>query len=831
MQNGKNVLNSQKRHGLIYVFFSQLSDILIIILLIAAAISFFTAIAEKSNDYADSIIILMIVILNAVMGTVQNSKAMKAIDALKKLTSPHSTVLRDGIQKEILSEDIVEGDIILLKTGDIIPCDARLIESNSLLCDESSLTGESIGVEKSAVDYSNSNLPLSEQKNMIFSSCAVLRGNCKAICVATGMDTQVGHIAKLLDSSDSPDTPLKKRLNKTGSILGIAILFICAGIFLLGIFKSYPPMPMFMISISLAVAAIPEGLPAIVTTLLSLGVSKMVKCNVIVRHLPAVEALGCATVICSDKTGTLTQNKMAVTKIALPDSSEQQSSSQGVKLFSYGVLCCNATEENAEPTEKAIYEAAKKATDISALRFSYNRLKEIPFSSERKMMSVVYNFKGKELVITKGAPDYILPLCSNVEYGGKIQAMSLSIKEKILQQNENMAQQALRVIAVAYKNNASAPLESSLTFLGLMGIIDPPRPEAVSAIQECKNAGIKTVMITGDHLITATAIADKMGILNGKKAITGAELDKLSDKQLSRQIYDYSVFARVTPAHKARIVKAFRSRGEIVAMTGDGVNDAPALKLSDIGCAMGKNGTQVAKEASDLILTDDNFASIVTAVKEGRGIYENIKRAVRFLLSCNVGEILAVSSCFLLSLPTALAPIQLLFVNLVTDGLPALALGAEKPNSDIMHRKPVNPKDSLFSNGLGLTIIAEGIMIGLLALFTYVSGLFYFTKEAASTMCFCVLSLSQLAHTLNMKSEKSLFKCNPLKNKFLALSILICTFLQVSVVSLPFLANIFNVVPLSIYQWSFVFFISLLPIVLTEAKKLIRKFFTRRTLL
>ncbi len=821
MQNGKNVLSSQKRHGLIYVFFSQLSDILIIILLIAAAISFFTAIAERSNDYADSIIILLIVVLNALMGTIQNSKAQKAIDALKKLTSPHSTVLRDGIQREILSEDIVVGDIVLLKTGDIIPCDAKLIESTSLLCDESALTGESIGVEKNADSLGNSKLPISEQKNMIFSSTAVLRGSCKALCVATGMNTQVGHIANLLDNSISPDTPLKKRLNKTGSILGIAILFICAGIFILGIIKSYPPMLMFMISISLAVAAIPEGLPAIVTTLLSLGVSKMVKCNVIVRHLPAVEALGCATVICSDKTGTLTQNKMTVTNVLLPDGSENTSSAQGIKLLSYATLCCNISEENTEPTEKAIYEAAKKVTDTNALKLSYRRLKEIPFSSERKMMSVVVSSKGKETVITKGAPDYLLPLCTNVEYGGKVQAMSPLFKEKILSQNESMANKALRVIAVAYKNTASSNIESSLTFLGLIGIIDPPRPEAIEAIKECKNAGIKTVMITGDHLITAAAIADNMGILNGKKAITGAQLDTLSDKQLIRQIYDYTVFARVTPAHKARIVKAYRSRGEIVAMTGDGVNDAPALKLSDIGCAMGKNGTQVAKEASDLILTDDNFASIVTAVKEGRGIYENIKRAVRFLLSCNVGEILAVSSCFLLSLPTALAPIQLLFVNLVTDGLPALALGAEKPNKDIMHRKPVNPKDSLFSDGLGVTIVIEGIMIGLLALFTYIYGLSHYSNEIASTMCFCVLSLSQLAHTLNMRSNKSLFKCGFFKNKFLTLSILICSALQVCVVSLPFFANIFNVVSLSLYQWGMVFAVSALPIVIKEVQKLI----------
>ena len=832
-KNGKNQLQTKKQRGIIYKFLEQFSDFLIIILLIAAGISIITSICEHNNDYADSIIILMIVILNAAMGVIQNTKAEKAIEALKKLSSPHCRVLRDGATVILPSEEIVTGDILIFKAGDLIPCDARLISSNSLKCDESALTGESVASEKDYAFTVGSKASVAERHNMVFSGCVITNGYCKAVCVATGMATQVGEVAKMLSESDSPETPLKKRLNKTGKVLGIAILFICAGIFILGVLKNQPIMPMFMISISLAVAAIPEGLPAIVTTLLSMGVSGMVKNNVIIRKLPAVETLGCATVICSDKTGTLTQNKMTVTDIRLFNNNNDLNSIEGRQLLSFGSLCSNACfnesgELTGEPTEKAILEAAKKSgVNLKKLNEGYERIGEIPFSSERKLMTTIHNYKNNsKIIITKGAPDYLLSICSFYLYGDDILPITKAVREEIQQKNNDLAKNALRVIGVAYKTLQRLPdrltsenIECSLVFCGLIGMIDPPRPEAVKSVAICKKAGIRPLMITGDHLVTAKAIAEKMGILGKGKAITGRELSEMSEDELRRHIYEYTVFARVTPAHKALIVKAFQSHGEVVAMTGDGVNDAPALKLSDIGCAMGKCGTEVAKGAADMILTDDNFASIVVAIKEGRGIYENIKRAIRFLLSCNVGEIITVTVAFLFSFPIPLYPIQLLFVNLVTDGLPALALGAEKPDSDIMERKPIRPNKSLFAGGLGYTIVAEGFMIGALALLAFVIGNIYYSEIVARTMCFCVLSLSQLAHTLNMRSKRSLFKTGFFQNKYLFGAITICASMQIFVVSFSPLTSLFKVTSLTDIQWLTVAILSIMPVIIKEIEK------------
>ncbi|MDF2685704.1 MAG: hypothetical protein K0S55_885 [Clostridia bacterium] len=840
---GLNKLEEKKQKPIWKKLLEQFSDFMVIILLLAAVISYITSVMQGNSDILDPIIILIIVLINAIMGVIQENKAEKAIEALQKLSAPTVKVIRESNQNTIKSEVVVPGDIVVLEAGDFVPADARLIEAINLKTEESALTGESVPVEKDHKAVFSGEITLGDRKNMILSSSIITSGRATAVIVETGMATQVGHIAKMINTNETPQTPLQKRLEETGKILGIAALLICAGIFVMGIIQQTNPLDMFLISVSLAVAAIPEGLPAIVTIVLAMGVQRMVKNNAIIRKLPAVETLGSATIICSDKTGTLTQNKMTVTEIASLNDNINLNTPFGIKLLSLCTLCNNSiitTEKGiytvkGDPTETAFVNALLKlGKNKLELEKENPRFKEIPFDSERKLMTTIHRLNnGRYRIVTKGAPEVLLKHCSFYEKNDNIIKMNTVTNDHILALNESMSKKALRVLGAAYKDTDNLPLatdsasiENNLIFCGLVGMIDPPRPEVKRAVSICRRAGIKPVMITGDHIITAMAIAKELGILKGSdKVATGEDLNRMSQQELDKNINQYSVFARVTPEHKVKIVKAFQANKHVVAMTGDGVNDAPALKIADIGCAMGIQGTDVAKGAADMILTDDNFASIVEAVREGRGIYQNIRKAIHFLLSSNIGEILTIFTAFFLCMPTPLLPIQLLWVNLVTDSLPALALGVDTIDEDIMDRKPINPKKGLFSDGLATKIIIEGFMIGALALLSYTIGRSYFDISAAEpiigrTMAFCVLSLSQLIHAFNTRSSYSLFHIGILSNKSLIAAFLICGFMQISVVSIAPLAAIFKVVPLTILQWEWVLGISLLPLILVEIVKL-----------
>ena len=808
---GRNSLMQKKKHGIIIKFLSQFKDFMVLILLIASGISFFTAFMSDDGDFIDPVMILLIVIINAAVGTVQECRAEKAIDSLKKLSSPHSRVIRNGNVINIPSDEIAVGDVISLETGDMVCADCRIIESSSLKADESSLTGEAVPSEKHDGILSE-DTPLADRHNMLFSSSFITSGHCTAIVVETGMNTQVGKIAEMIDREETPDTPLQKSLAKTGKILGISALLICVVIFILGLIQKVPPLEMFMIAISLAVAAIPEGLPAVVTIVLALGVRKMALHRAIVRHLPAVETLGSANVICSDKTGTLTQNKMTVAEVYSDDKNMTLAMSA---LCNNSILHETKTGLRAEgdPTETALITAcAKSGMSKNDLEKTFPREYEVPFDSKKKYMITVHQYRGGHRVIVKGACDVILPMC-----------IKDTNKSRIISMNDSLAQKAMRVIAVAYRDFAGKPSEMELTreltFSGLIGMTDPPRPQVRSAVNMCHKAGIHTVMITGDHIITAKAVAKETGIYkDGDKAVTGAELDLIPQKELERDIYKYTVFARVSPEHKVRIVKAFQSRGAVTAMTGDGVNDAPALRCADIGCAMGLNGTDVAKNSADMILTDDNFATIVEAVEQGRGIFENIKKTVHFLLSSNIGEILTVLCAFLLKLPSPLLAIQLLWVNLVTDSLPALALGAEPARDDIME-KPSDNSHSIFSGGSGRNIIIEGCFIGALSFLAFTIGRVWFDTDTGRTMTFAVLSISQLVHSFNLRSERSLLKTGFSGNPKLVFAFIIGLVMQVSVISVPFLAEIFKAVPLTAFQWITVTVLSLIPLLVVETEK------------
>lgn len=838
---GENILTDKRKKPLIVQFFEQFKDFCVIILLIACAISFGTAVIEKSGDYFEPIIILAIVVLNAAIGVYQERRAEKAIDALKKLSAPSAIVIRSGKTIRLDSSQLVPGDIILLESGDMVPADARLINSNSLKVQESALTGESEPCGKSAESCFDVECPPADRKNTVFASTTVMAGNCTAVVTETAMNTQVGKIAHLISSEDSPQTPLQKRLEKIGKALGIGALIICAFIFILGIIRKNGFLDSFMLSVSLAVAAIPEGLPAIVTIVLSLGVQRMAKSNAIIRHLPAVETLGAATVICSDKTGTLTQNKMTVTEICDYSGKLPTNDIRTQKILFHGSLCNNARTKrkgkntlfDGDPTETAILGAAYNCSpDILEQIKNCRRTEEIPFSSESKYMATVNIIDGKEILTVKGAPDVVIDKCGYVEANGTTVRISSAYKSKINSLNKNMASEALRVIAVAFKHNDGN--NNNLIFLGLIGMIDPPRPEASKAVSDCKKAGIIPVMITGDHIETACAIAKNIGILeNNKRALSGKELDTLTDSELSDIIRECRVFARVSPEHKVRIVKAFRSKGEIVAMTGDGVNDAPALKAADIGCAMGKGGTDVAKNAADMILTDDNFATIVKAVKQGRGIYDNIKKAVHFLLGTNIGEILAVFSSSLLNLAPPLLPIQLLWINLVTDSLPAMALGTEKAEKDIMLRKPLSPKKGFFADGLWLDITLEGFLIGTLTVLAYLLGLNAFGTQGniilGRTMAFTVLGFCEIAQSVNLRSSLPLFKTGFFSNKTMNAAVIICTLCQASVVIIPKLSELFGVATLNSTQWLVALLLSFVILIVGEAGKLIHCFSRRYT--
>lgn len=806
---GKNIISEQKKISKLKKFLMQFNDFMVIILLIAAIISFVISYINHENDFIDPIIIFFIITINALIGFIQENKAEKSIDALKKITRPTSNVIRNSSIQNIPADEIVPGDIILIETGNYIPADARLISSINLKIDEAMLTGESIPIEKNADLILNPDTLLADRINMIYCGSFATSGRGKAIVTSIGMNTQVGKIADMIMTNDDSETPLQKRLDHTGKILGLGALSICALIFIMGLFKKIPPFEMFMTSVSLAVAAIPEGLPAIVTIVLAIGVRRMAKQNAIVKKLPAVETLGCANVICSDKTGTLTQNKMHVVEIKnyLSDKS---------KLLEYACLCNNTILKNSETigdaTESALVNAAlDSGINKNDLDKKYPRVNEIPFDSKRKLMTTVHKINGKYLVITKGAPDVLLSHCKDTH------------EKTIAADNKNMASKALRVLGVAFKIENQFPtihIENNLTFAGLFGMIDPPRDEVTDAVQKCKTAGIKPVMITGDHILTAEAIAKKIGILQfPNKSISGAELAKLTDDELAKNIFDYSVFARVSPEHKVKIVKAFQKNNSIVAMTGDGVNDAPALKIADIGCAMGKTGTDVAKSAADMILTDDNFSTIVKAVSEGRGIYSNIKKAVHFLLSSNIGEIITIFMAIFFGWKSPLLAIQLLWVNLVTDSLPAIALGLEPPQENIMYEKPVRNTQSLFTGGLWQRIIIEGAMIGMISLIAFALGNVYYNLTAARTMAFATLSISQLVHVFNMRTEKSIFESNIFGNLYIILAFIICFVLQASVIMIKPLSEIFHVCQLTSTQWLIVIILSLVPIFVVETEK------------
>ena len=829
---GKNKLNEKKKESIIVRFIKQFNDFMIIILILASTISAAVSYLQGQNDYIDSIIIIAIVVLNAVMGLIQEERAEKSIESLKKLTPQIAKVIRDGEPKEILAEELVPGDIIELSDGNYVPADCRIIEEFNLKIEESSLTGETEPVLKTKNIIIKEEIPLGDMKNMAFMASIVVSGRGKAIVTETGMDTKIGQIANMIIEDEAPKTPIQKKLGEVGQILGIVCLVICAVIFLIGIIKKIEPVEMFMTSVGLAVAAIPEGLPAIVTIMLSIGVTKMAKKNAIIRKLPAVETLGSSNVICSDKTGTLTQNKMTVVKTI---------SSNSDLLLSLGSMCTDCiitNDENGkisalgEPTEAAIVNSAlSKNINKDSLYKENPRISEIPFESNRKMMTSIHKkSNGGYISITKGAPDILLEKCNRIYENGKIENLTKEKREELKKENENMANEALRVIAVSYKEidyfeKANFELEERLIFVGLIGMIDPPRDGVKEAVETCKKAGIKTVMITGDHIATATAIAKNLGILKaGEKAITGNELNKLSDEELEKNIASYSVFARVTPEHKVRIVKAWQKRGKVVAMTGDGVNDSPALKNADIGIAMGKGGTDVAKNASDMILADDNFVTIIEAVKQGRTIYDNIKKAIHFLIATNIGEITTIFIGLLSGMESPLLAIQLLWINLVTDSFPAIALGLERGESDIMNRKPRNSKESIFAGGLWEKIITEGVMLGCLTLFSFSLGTRLFGLNVGRTMAFVCLGMLELVHSFNVKSEESIFKTGFFENKYLIESLALGTLLQVIVVIVPYLANVFELVPLSRVQWIYCGLISVVPIVVCEIQKAFRAF-------
>lgn len=816
---GKNKIEEGKKVSLLVKFLAQFKDFMIIILILAAGISALVSYLEGTGDYFDSIIIISIVIFNGIIGLIQENRAERSIEALKKMSAPIAKVRRNGKVFTVNGEDIVPGDIVILETGCYVPADIRLTNTYNLKIEEASLTGETEAVEKDEdILFENEKVALGDRINMAFASTAVVNGHAEGMVTNIGMGTEVGKIANMIIKNESPTTPIQKKLEEVGKVLGIACIVICALIFLIGVIKKISVVEMFMTSVGLAVAAIPEGLPAIVTIILSIAVTKMAKRNAIIRKLPAVETLGSSKVICSDKTGTLTENNMKVVEII----------GNKEKVLEYGALCCNCEvvegKVEGEATEVAIVKEAIKEKKNKVLP----RIYEIPFDSNRKLMTVVNELEnGKYRIITKGAPEILLNICDSYEENNSVNKINSIFLSNIKNKNEKMARNALRVLGVAYLDVDIMPkeitpdfIEKGLTFIGLIGMIDPPRKGVKEAVLACRRAGIKTVMITGDHITTAKAIAKDLEILRGNElAITGQELDKIPDNKLEKEIMHYSVFARVTPEHKVRIVKAFQHTGAVVAMTGNGVNDAPALKKSNIGIAMGLKGTDVAKNAADMILNDDNFVTIVSAVKQGRNIFDNIKKAIHFLIATNIGEIVTIFVGLLLGVKSPLLAIQLLWVNLVTDSLPAIALGLEPPEKDIMNRPPRDAKKSIFADGLMGKIIAEGFMIGMFTILAFFIGNKYYGIEVARTMAFISLGMLELIHSFNVKSEESIFKVGILENKYLIGAFLLGTVLQLGIVFVSSLAELFKLTELNSIQWLITLAISLAPIVIIEIQK------------
>lgn len=833
-KNGPNKLQGKKKKSTFQLFLSQINDAMIYILLVAAVISAIV------GEISDAIIILIVIFVNAIIGVIQESKAEKALEALKSMSTPKALVKRDGSIIEIPSEEVVVGDIVIIDAGRYIPADLRLIESANLKIEESAFTGESVPAEKNSDIINEENdVPIGDQHNMAFMSTLATYGRGTGIVIATGMDTQIGKIAKMLDAEDENTTPLQKKLAQLGKTLGFAAVGISIVMFIVSMFQGRDFLEMFMTSISLAVAAIPEGLPAIVAIVLALGVQRMIKENAIIRKLPSVETLGSVNIICSDKTGTLTINKMTVKKFYINGETknleEIDIKNDESKLLVDGMILCNdATSKDGvqtgDPTEVALIDVGNKINIFKEdLNKAHKRVNEIPFDSDRKLMTTVNTYDKGFNVFTKGAIDSILKISNKILINGEIKDFTKEEKEKVLMASNLMSDDALRVLALGYKvidteHVAIDDLEKYLIFVGLMGMIDPPREEVKGSIQVSKNAGIRTIMITGDHKNTAVAIAKELGIANDiSEAMSGSEIDTYSDEEFTKIVNNYRVFARVSPEHKVKIVKAFKAHGNIVSMTGDGVNDAPSLKAADIGVAMGITGTDVAKGAADMVLTDDNFTTIVSAVEEGRNIFNNIKKSILFLLSCNLGEVVALFVAILLNWAAPLLPIHILWVNLITDSFPALSLGVDPGDKGVMELPPRNPKESLFAGRMGKLLILNGILIGANTLFAFVLGEYLYSDSLrhAQTMAFVVLSVSQLFYSLAMRNEtKSLFQVGVFKNKWLIGSVLLGILLQLAIITIPFTASVFKVYPLTLTDWGIVILISLIPFVINEIIKI-----------
>lgn len=856
-EHGANELAETKKLSPLTIFLNQFKDFMVLVLMGA------TLISGLLGEYLDAITILAILVLNAVLGFVQEFRAERSLIALKELSAPTAKVIREGKQHSVAAKELVVGDIVLLESGDRVPADIRFLEANNCYVEESALTGESIPVSKHESTLYEAELPLGDQRNIGFMGTLVTRGTGRGVVIRTGMATEMGNIANLIQSTEEMQTPLQHRLEQLGKILIAVAIALTIMVIVAGIMHGQPMYGMFLAGVSLAVAAIPEGLPAIVTVALALGVQRMIKRKAIVRKLPSVETLGCASVICSDKTGTLTQNKMTVTTLWLSDRTlnvtgegyepvgkvyennqelDIKHDNSIKRLLQISALCNNARLEkqeavhrkgkvmveqdewvlNGDPTEGALTVLASKlGSPVKLLEAQYKRVQEFPFDSERKLMSVVLEHQGGRIIQVKGAPDVLLEQCTHILWQGKVVSMTPALKTKAQKANEKMAQSALRVLAFAYRDlhtqetcRDAGDAERNLIFVGLTGMIDPPRAEVKDAIATCRAAGIKTVMITGDHQLTAEAIAASLGIIpRGGETMSGKQLDQLSDEELDQRVENIYVYARVSPEHKLRIVRSLQRKGHVVAMTGDGVNDAPAIKASDIGIAMGINGTDVSKEASSLILSDDNFSTIVAAIEEGRGIYENIRKFIRYLLASNVGEILVMFLAMMAGLPLPLVPIQILWVNLVTDGLPAMALGVDQSENDLMKHKPRKAKENIFARRLGWKIISRGILIGICTL-----GAFWITLQEgdlvkAQTVAFATLVMAQLIHVFDCRSSRSIFHRNMFENKYLVLAVVSSLVLMLGVMYIEALQPIFNTVSIGLREWCLVIVAAAFPTV------------------